>query len=156
MDPRRLVSGAVELRAAQDGDGEQLYATLITEGRAASGGRAELFTPGSAEWPTKGVGILTMHRGTVEARAIPDRQPDGRITVVTPATPAIREAVQGGRDRMSVEFHALEERTTKGGVREVLKGFIMRAALVDNPEYDTTAAEVREADREHWRRLPWL
>ena len=44
---------------------------------------------------------------------------------------------------MSVEFHALEERTTAGGVREVLRAFVPDAALVAQPEYDTTVAEIR-------------
>ena len=44
---------------------------------------------------------------------------------------------------MSVEFHALEERTTAGGVREVLRALVPSAALVADPEYDTTEAEVR-------------
>ena len=154
MDTRRLIVGAAEIRAAEDG--ERLHATLITEGRAASGGRREVFTPGSVEWPSEGVGILLAHRQAPELRAVPVRESDGRITVSEPATPAIREAVEGGKRFMSVEFHALEERTTKGGVREVLRAFVPDAALVADPEYDTTRAEVREREREHWRRLPWL
>ncbi|MDE2783790.1 MAG: hypothetical protein OXK77_12605 [Gemmatimonadota bacterium] len=141
MDARRLVTGAAEIRAAEDG--QHLHGTLIQEGRAASGGRREVFTPGSVEWPSAGVGILTAHRTVPEVRAIPVRESDGKITVKAPATPAIREAVEGGRKFMSVEFHALEERTTKGGVREVLRAFVPDAALVDAPEYDSTSAEVR-------------
>ena len=142
MDARRLVTGAAEIRAAEDG--QHLHGTLIWEGRAASGGRREVFTPGSVEWPSAGVGILTAHRTAPEVRAMPSRESDGRITVKAPATPAIREAVEGGRRFMSVEFHALEERTTKGGVREVLRAFVPDAALVDSPEYDSTSAEVRQ------------
>ena len=155
MDARRLIVGAAELRAAEDG--EHLHAVLIQEGRAASGGRKELFVPGSVQWPAEGVGILTAHRAAPEVRAVPTREADGRISIVARATDAIREAVQAGRKWMSVEFHALEERTVASGVREVLQAFVPRAALVANPEYDTTAAEVREAERRaHWRRIPWL
>ena len=137
----RRTFGAAEIRAASDGP--HLYGVMIQEGRAASGGRREVFTPGSVEWPSGGVGILTDHRQAPEVRALPVRQSDGRITVRTPATPAIREAVEAGRRFMSVEFHSLAERTTKGGVREVLRAFVPDAALVTEPEYDTTAAEVR-------------
>lgn len=155
MDARRLVLGAAEIRAAEDG--EHLHGVMIQEGRAASGGRREVFVPGSVQWAAEGVSILTEHRGTPEIRAVPVRESDGRISIRVRATDAIREAVQAGKKWMSVEFHALRERTTKGGVREVLQAFVVAAALVANPEYDTTAAEVRERERgEHWRRLPWL
>ena len=133
---------AVEIREAAEGP--TLYGTLITEGRAASGGRAEVFAPGSVEWPAEGVGILLAHREAPEVRAVPQRQPDGRITVQAPATPEIRAAVDGGRRFMSVEFHSLDERTTRGGVREVLRAYVPDVALVADPEYDTTGAEVRQ------------
>ena len=155
MDARRLVCGAAEIRAAEDGP--QLHGIIITEGRAASGGRREVFTPGSVEWPAGGVGILLAHRAAPEIRAAAARESDGRIVVTAPATDAIREAVEAGRKFMSVEFHSLSERTTKGGVREILRAFVPDAALVSDPEYDTTRAEVRALDRgEHWRRVPWL
>lgn len=132
----------VEIREAAEGP--TLYGTLITEGRAASGGRAEVFAPGSVEWPTEGVGVLLAHRAAPKIRAIPERQPDGRITVQAPATPEIRVAVDGGQRYMSVEFHSLAERTTRGGVREVLRALVPSVALVADPEYDTTSAEVRQ------------
>ena len=129
----------VELRDA----GRTLRGVMLQEGRAASGGRAEVFTPGSVEWPSTGVGILLGHRERPEVRAMPSRESDGRIVVQAPATPAIREAVEGGRRFMSVEFHALEERVTKGGVREIQRALVPDVALVADPEYDTTVAEVR-------------
>ena len=139
---RRSTSGAaVEVRAATEGP--TLHGVMVTEGRAASGGRREVFAPGAVEWPSEGVGILLAHRQAPEVRAVAAREPDGRITVRAPATPAIREAVEAGRRFMSVEFHALEERTTAGGVREVLRALVPSAALVADPEYDTTVAEVR-------------
>ena len=139
MSVRRTVS--FEIRS----QGEQLHAVMITEGRAASGGRRELFTPGSVEWPADGVAVLTEHRGEIAARALPVREQDGRITLRTFATDLIRSAVAKGRKWMSVEFHALQERTTAGGVREILRAFVPAAALVLDPEYDSTAAEVRQA-----------
>lgn len=143
MDKSRLITGAAcEIRAAEEGP--RLHGTLIQEGRAASGGRRELFTPGSIEWPSEGIGILLQHRAAPEARAVPERLPDGRITVSTLATDAIREAVSSGRRYMSVEFHSLRERTTRGGVREIQRAYVPDAALVDSPEYDVSSAEVRQ------------
>ena len=154
MDARRLIVGAAEIRAADDG--EHLHAVLIQRARRFRG-RKELFVPGSVQWPAEGVGILTAHRAAPEVRAVPTREADGRISIVARATDAIREAVQAGRTWMSVEFHALEERTVASGVREVLQAFVPRAALVRDPEYDVTGAELREAERRaHWRRIPWL
>ena len=131
--------GSVELRNA----GRTLFGTLVQEGRAASGGRAEVFTPGSVEWPSTGVGILLAHRQAPEVRAVPERQRDGRITVEARATDKIRRAVEGGRKYMSVEFHALRERTTEGGVREIQRALVDAGALVQSPEYDVSRAEVR-------------
>ncbi len=111
-----------------------LRGVILTEGRAASGGRAELFAPGSVVWPSDGIGILTEHRAT------------GEIRVEARATDAIRRAVDvAGRRYMSVEFHAQEERTTAGGVREVLRAMVDAAALVCSPEYDVTSAEIDPA-----------
>lgn len=132
----------VELRESDDGP--HLHGIMLTEGRAASGGRRELFAPGSVEWPSDGVAVLTRHRGAPEIRAIPTRESDGRITIRARATDAIRTAVESGRRYMSVEFLALAERTTAGGVREILRAIVPAAALVEAPEYDTTGAEVRD------------
>ena len=148
MDGCRLaVSAAVEVRAAEDGKPPQLFGVMVQEGRAASGGRAELFTPGSVEWPADGVGILLAHRTAPAIRATAERQDDGCITLTGEATPAIREAVEAGRRFMSVEFLAIRERTTAGGVREILRAFVPDAALTDSPEYDSTSAEVRSRRR---------
>ena len=79
----------------------------------------------------------------METRAHPVRNRDGTLTIQARATDALKEAVEAGSKYMSVEFLALRERTTKGGVREILSALVPRAALVPNPEYDSTAAEVR-------------
>ncbi len=139
----------VEIREA-DGDGPRLHATILQEGRAARGGRAELFAPGSVDWPSNGIGITTRHHGSVETRAVPVRMPDGSIEIAARATPAIVDAVRGGRDRMSVEFRALREHRTAGGVREIESALVDRAALTDDPEYHQTAAELRERRRWLW------
>ena len=128
-------------------DGEHLHGVMLTEGRAASGGRRELFAPGSVQWPSTGVSVLLEHLGSPETVAHPIREADGRISLRARATDAIRRAVAAGKRHMSVEFRAVEERTTAGGVREILRAFVPAVALVSNPEYDTTAAEVRERGR---------
>ena len=143
----------VEIREGRPGYEPSLRGTMLTEGRAASGGRAEVFAPGSVEWPSEGVAILTEHRGPVEVRGQVVRQRDGKLTLTARATDAIKQAVASGRKWMSVEFRALEERTTAAGVREVLRAFVDAAALTASPEYDTTGAEVRSKRR---MRRVWL
>ena len=43
-----------------------LRGVMLQEGRAASGGRAEVFTPGSVEWPSEGV--VVRHRAPGQVR----------------------------------------------------------------------------------------
>ena len=50
------------------------------------------------------------------------RERDGRLTITARATEGIREAVASGKRFLSVEFRSIEERTTAGGVRELLTG----------------------------------
>ena len=133
--------------------GGELHGTILTEGRAASGGRAELFAPGSVSWPSDGIAILTEHRGEPETRAFPHRAQNGEIKIRAKATESIKAAIRDGKKFMSVEFAGLEERTTQAGVREVLKAYVDAAALVREPEYDTTMAELRSKRR---RRRIWL
>ena len=140
----------VEIRESETpGYEPSLRGVMLQEGRAASGGRAEVFTPGSVSWPHDGVAILTEHRGKVEARAQVVRERDGRLTISARATEAIREAVKL-KPFLSVEFRSIEERTTAGGVRELLRAVVDAAALVSSPEYDSTLAEVRTSRRRLW------
>lgn len=141
----------IELRQAERREPE-LIGTILTEGRAASGGRTELFAPGSVSWPSEGVGIAAGHDGETEVRAHPVRGRDGKLTIRARATASLRQAVENGSRFMSVEFHALQERRTQGGVREILSALVQRAALVPDPEYDTTAAELRNKRRRRWWR----
>ena len=143
----------VEVREADTpGYEPTLRGVMLQEGRAASGGRREVFTPGSVSWPHDGVEVLTEHRGQSEVRGQVVRERDGRLRITARATEGIREAVKAGKRFMSVEFQAVEERTTQGGVREILKALVSAAALVVSPEYDVTTAEVRKREP---RRL-WL
>lgn len=136
----------IEIRQAE-GREPELIGTILTEGRAASGGRAEVFAPGSVQWPGEGVEIAPSHAAGAESRAHPVRERDGRLTIRARATAALRAAVESGAKYMSIEFHALEQRVTAGGVREILRALVVRAALVSDPEYDTTAAELRNKRR---------
>ncbi len=134
--------------------GGELHGVILQEGRAASGGRREVFAPNSVTWPSDGIAILTEHRGRPETRAFPHRAANGELRIRAKATDAIRAAIQSGKRYMSVEFNSIEERTTSGGVREVLRAMVDAAALVSDPEYDSTAAEVRRRDAA--RRRIWL
>ncbi|MCY4187526.1 MAG: hypothetical protein OXD30_03480 [Bryobacterales bacterium] len=129
-----------ELR--ESSDGKSFVGTILTEGRAAQD-RPELFAPGAAVWPADGIRILADHQGQTLATAIPERRASGEITVTTPATPELREAVKA-KPFMSIEFRSLSERRT-GSIREVMRGFIDAAALVASPAYPQTSAEVRGA-----------
>ena len=139
----------VELREATEGP--MLAGTVLQEGRAAAGGRAEVFAPLSVLWPSDGINILSEHRGAGLARAVPTRDADGSIQIETRATPAILEAY-ATRKFFSVEFHAISEVRTKGGIREITRALVDAAALVASPEYSQATAEIRD----QFRRKYWL
>ena len=148
---------AAELEIRASDSGPRIRATLIQEGRASTGSRRELFTPGAVQWAAEGVELRTEHLGKAETRAVPSREADGRIIIDAPATPALFAAVHAGKRFASVEFFALEERTTPTGVREVLRALVSGATVTDRPEYDSTSAELRErrSDLERKARV-WL
>ena len=74
----------VEVRDADDGP--LLTGTILQEGRAAQGGRAESFSPFSVVWPHDGIALRGEHRGSELARVVPTRDPDGSLRVETRAT----------------------------------------------------------------------
>ena len=137
----------VELREADEGP--VLRGTVLQEGRAAQGGRAELFSPFSVVWPHYGLKLLSEHRGAELARAVPTRDADGSLRIETPATPAILAAF-ATRKFFSVEFHAISEVRTKAGVREITRALVDAAAMVSSPEYSQATAEVRSTQRRVW------
>ena len=136
----------VEVRRSKSGP--TLHGVVIQEGRAARA-RREVFAPGSVTWPAEGMGVMARHSsngGVVESRGMPRREANGIIRIAAPATPALQEAVESGRQYMSVEFFPMEERRTMGGIREIVKAFVPRVALMDDPEYAQTGAEVRRIE----------
>ena len=141
-DETGRVRHSVEIRQAE-GREPTLHGIMLQEGRAATGGRAELFAPQSVQWPADGVGVLTAHKADPEVRGQVVRHRDGRLEITAPATPAIVAAVDGGKRYMSVEFAAIADAVTKGGVREITRALVDAVALVANPEYAHTAAEYR-------------
>ena len=154
MKTEKLIA-AVELRE-HGADGDRLHATILTEGRAASGGRAEVFAPGGASWPATGIDLRVDHGTPPEIRGVlPVRGSGGAIQIAAKATAAVREAVQGGKRFASIEFIPQEERKTRGGVREVLKSLIIGAALTASPEFDSTAAELRMKQAQQDARRWW-
>ena len=138
---------SVEVREAKDGP--RLHGILLPEGRAAQGGRAELFVPGAMVWPSEGVKILAKHRGSELARTVPTRGADGCLRIETAATAEILEAYKT-RKYFSVEFISLREIKTAGGVREIQRAFVEAAALVTAPEYQQSVAEIRSKRRRIW------
>lgn len=141
MDARRLVTGAAEIRAAEDG-GRRLYGTAIQEGRAA-GDRGEVFAPGSITWPAEGMGVTLAHRAAPEVRATTTRQGNGEITIEARATPRMVEAYEAGRRALSIEFHSLAEERKGGNVREITSAFVPLVAMVPVGAYNEASAEVR-------------
>ena len=136
-----------KLELRETDSGPTLHGVILTEGRAARGGRrAELFAPGAVIWPWDGIEIRTVHLGPTEARAVPVRQ-GSEIHVSTQATPALAAAIRAGKDRMSVEFHALAETRTASGVREIEQAVITGATVTSIPEYEQTRAELRTQRR---------
>ena len=91
------LTAPVECRASESGPA--LHATILTEGAAASGGRAEVFRVGSATWPHDGVAVRLEHHGAAVARAVPTRdQATGEIRISVPANDVLRTAVDRGRE----------------------------------------------------------
>ena len=139
---RLTTSCQIELRETE-GRKPRLQGVIVQEGRAAAGGRSELFVPGSVTWPESGIAIRTEHRGVEEVRAVPVREPNGEIRISAVANAAIVAAVADGKDHLSVEFYALQEDRTAAGVREVLRALVDGAALTSEPEYKQASAEIR-------------
>ena len=136
----------VELR---ERDGKRLEGIILQEGRAATE-RREVFAPKSVSWAASGIDIKDGHHGDSVAVAFPKRDTAGNIGVSIPLNPGLSAAFRRSGPGLSVEFVALEERSTAGGIREITKAYVDAAALVRNPEYTQAKAEIRK------RRVKWL
>ena len=131
----------VELR-----ESGRLHGVLLTEGRASSD-RRELFLMGAVEWPATGVRIRAKHlQDAGSVLAYPVRE-GAEIRVNVNPSVELREAVQSGKRFMSVEFRALTETTTDSGIREIARALLVGAAVVREPSYQQTAAEIREREQ---------
>ena len=97
---------------------------IVQEGRAAAGGRSELFAPGSVTWPESGISHQNgAWRALRKSARSPIREPDGVIRVSAVATPAIVARGAGlAKIAMSPSNSTrYEEHRTAAGVREVLR-----------------------------------
>ena len=141
MKRTESLTAPVEIRQADDGP--RLAGVIMQEGRAATGGRAELFAPGAVLWPPEGIAIRTEHLGAEHGRAVPTRDADGSIRIDAPAPPAVVAAIGAGKRFLSVEFLAARELGTAAGVREIQRALVDGAALVRRPEYSQARAELR-------------
>ena len=137
---------AVESELREVSGSPKLSGVLIQEGRIARR-RAEVFAPGSIQWPGNGIGVQVGHHSPVEVRAMPVRSPGGHIEISARTTPAIVEAVESGKSGLSVQFYSLEETRNASGVREIREALVTHAALVENPEYSQGRAELRDTGR---------
>ena len=126
-----------------------LHGVLIQEGRAASA-RAEIFAPGSLQWSAEGIAIRSKHLAGEDSRAIPTREANGEIRIAAPASAALVAAYNEGRKFLSIEFHSLKETRSAAGVREIQSAFLPGAALVSDPEYLQSGAEIRSRQRRVW------
>ena len=142
---------AVEFEIRESEGVRRLVATMLQEGRVASG-LAELFAPGSVQWGSEGVAVRVGHGSPVEVRAMPARRPDGRVQISARATEPILEAVRAGKRGMSVELYSMKESRNRAGVREIQRAFVSGVALVSAPEYSQGVAEIRSKRRRRF----WL
>ena len=77
----------------------------------------------------------------------PSAKADREIRIAAKATLALFAAVQAGRRSMSVEFTALDEIRTAGGVREIRRAMVSAAAFTNRPEYAQDVGRAARASR---------
>ena len=147
---------SVEIRE-DDGSPGRITGTLLNYGERA-GDRAEVFEPGSLEWPADGVVLRRQHnRAAPVMRVTPEAR--GAAVVIDAPLPdtaagrdAAREVRSGLLTGLSVEFRAALQ-SYAGGVRRIKRALLTGAGLVDAPSYRGSRVEVR--GRTGGRRL-WL
>lgn len=146
----------IECRADESREGPgRITGVLLELGRVAAD-RQEVFTPGSAMFPSTGITLYRGHRG--EAVMSFDPVIDGseiRIDARLPDTQLGRQVAtevrSGERSALSVEFVSLDEARVQG-VRELRSALIQGAALVPLGSYGQARAEVRHRAGGRFRR----
>ena len=150
-----LDSEFVECRQTADITGTYekgvLQGIIIQEGRAARGGRAEVFAPGSCIWRPRGVELRNVHSSSPKSRilghVLPTRDADGNIRFEEPLTPTLRTFAERANG-LSLEFVPLTEHRTAAGVREIEQALVVAVAFTKRPEYWQAKAEMRASRRE--------
>ena len=136
------------------GGPSKLEGVIIQEGRAARGGRAEVFAPGSCIWRPRGVELRNVHSSSPRSRilghVVPSRDDEGNIRFEEPLTPTLRAIVERA-DGLSLEFVPLSEHRTAAGVREIEQALVVAVAFTKRPEYSQARAEMRGAPRRERR-----
>ena len=139
-----------EIRWSEDETREspgRLTGTLLTYETRAND-RPEIFARGALTWPDLGILINDQHdRKATILRAMPRLVGDEiRIDAPLPNTQRGRDAATNVREGvltgLSVEFRATQE-GRRGGMREIRRGLLLRAGLVDVPAYLDSTVEVR-------------
>lgn len=140
MSDKIVIHTPVEIR-----ESGRLHGLLLTEGRASSD-RKELFTLNSIQWAATGIRVRAAHMqdaGSVLAYPV---RTGAEIRVNVAPSVEIIEAVQSGKSYMSIEFRALEESLTESGIREIASALLVGAAVVREPSYAQTGAEIRSRE----------
>ena len=142
---------AVEVRASESGP--VLRGVILQEGRAATGGRAEVFSPGAVHWPDDGIALRLQHLGPEAARALPRRDPNGELYISTPSTPEILRAIeQDGRRYLKRRIPpGADHHYSRGRARASARVMMVTgAALVTIPVCSQATAEIRSRLRRVW------
>ena len=154
MHPESVVV-PVELREATADTPARLTGVLVPLGRVATD-RMEIMTPGSVQFPARGVRLLLQHRGKEVLRFQPVEDVaagEWRLDVELPNSPEGREAAElvksGRRPALSVEMYVLADQRVSG-VREVRSALIEATALCREGCYGQARAELRSRVVKVW------
>lgn len=151
----REIRAAIECREDETRSGPGLIDGVLIETGRVAGDKAEVFAPGSIQWPSSGIRLLAEHLG----RPVMKFQPveDGnklRIRERLPDTELGREVAReirsGNKTEMSIEFFSRDEAKV-AGVREIRHALVDCVALVGGGSYGAQAkVELRERKRRRW------
>ena len=154
----------VEVRFTEDETRQspgKLDGTLLVYEKTADN-RPELFARGALYWREEGIVINDSHdRKQPIVRAIPFMDGDAvKISAQLPNTTRGRDAATNVREGvltgLSVEFRS-ESEGLRSGRREIRRARLVRAGLVDAPEYKEATVSVRhESEQDGEELLRWL